>query len=104
MLQEQITALEKRATQAEAILKGVTSGKKDSKPPSASTGAVDDKITISKLQQLQKLIEEDKAEADAVRAQRDELKDENEKLRSSVSKAEYRIQHLLRTIEALEKK
>ena len=98
-LEAKIVALEKRATEAEALLK-----KASAAATAPAAGGADNKAVIAKLQQLEKLISEDKAEADAVRAKRDELKEENEKLRALVAKGEYRIEHLLKTIEELEKK
>ena len=91
-MQEQIVALEKRAAAAEATL---------SKLSKTNTGA-DNSAVLGRLVELQKLIGEDKIEAETVRAQRDELQKENEELKTDVTKLNYRIKHLLRTIEELE--
>lgn len=93
MLQEQVTALEKRAD----ILEG-----KLGKGAAAAGGA--DAATLPRLEQLRKLIEEDRVEAETIRAQKNELEEENEKLKKEVEKLNYRIKHLNRTIDEMEQK
>jgi chromosome segregation ATPase len=93
MLQEQIDALEKRAAALEAKLS-----------QGSSRGGSSDAATLPKLEQLRKLIEEDRLEAETVRAQKDALEEENQKLRADVEKLNYRVKHLLRTIDELEGK
>jgi FtsZ-binding cell division protein ZapB len=86
-----VTALEARATAAEVALKELQ----------AKAASSDAAVTL-RLKELLVLMQDDRKEAEEVRAHRDELKEENEKLRAQVGKGEYRIQHLLRTINDLE--
>lgn len=58
----------------------------------------------ARLQELLKLMLEDRDECEAIRAQRDSLKEENERLKQQVAKGEYRVKHLLRTIDEIESK
>lgn len=91
-MQEQVVALEKRADAAEVALSKLNQ----------NSAASDNAAVLSRLIELQKLIAEDKVEAETTRAQRDELKKENEELKADVAKLNYRIKHLLRAIEELD--
>lgn len=103
MLFEQVAALEKRATIAEAQLKKAqeTLSKGSTTAPAAAAPS-SDAATLARLQQLQKLIVEDRQEAEAVRAQRDELLAENAKLREQVGKLNYRVDHLLKEFDKVD--
>lgn len=57
---------------------------------------------VNRLSTLRKLMLEDREECEEIRAQRDELREENSRLRQQVEKHEYRIKHLLRTINEIE--
>lgn len=101
MLNEQIDLLEKRATKAEAALEALEGGK---------VRSGDDHVR-ERLLSLQKLIEEDRKEAQEVDAQRTALLEENDLLKGKVTRLEYRVQILLRSLKeqddkiaALEKK
>ncbi|KAG5464316.1 hypothetical protein LSCM1_00498 [Leishmania martiniquensis] len=97
-MEAQVAQLEKRATNAEKELQAL-SGKLDKGTgAAASTDHLD-----TRLRELLKLMLEDRDECEAIRAQRDELKEENARLRAQVLKSEYRIKHLLRTIGEIEK-
>jgi len=90
-LADQVAALEKRADSLEQKVGG--------------GGAVGDAATVRRLEALMKVIEEDRAEAEAVAAERDRLRESNEKLEEKLAKANYRIEHLLRALaDADEKK
>lgn len=107
-MSDTITTLEARATAAEAQLKKlnetVTALQKGAGSTASAAGSTDNAATVTKLKALQSVLLEDQKEAETVRAHRDELKEENEKLRLQLEKAEYRIKHLLRTIAELEQK
>lgn len=98
-MEEQVSQLEKRAATAEktiaAMQKQLAGG--------AASAASNDGLE-QRLRTLLKLMEEDRDECEAIRAQRDELKAENERLRALASKHEYRCKHLLRTIDEIEAK
>ena len=86
-----VAALEIRATTAENQLKELQSK------------AVSSDAAVSlRLKELLALMQEDRKEAEEIRATRDELKEENSKLRAQVGKLEYRVVHLLRTIHDIE--
>ena len=89
-LPDQVAALEKRADALEANLSG--------------GGAADNAAVIKRLQELQKAIDADRAEAEAVSAERDRLKETNEKLEEKLVKANYRIKHLLVALADADKK
>lgn len=57
-----------------------------------------------RLKTLHTLLLQDRDEVEEIRAQRDEFREENERLRQLVAKHEYRIKHLLRSIEEIEQK
>jgi peptidoglycan hydrolase CwlO-like protein len=97
MSADAIKALEARAAKAERDL--VELQKVVGESASQRDAAI-----ASRLQELLKLIDADKNEAEEIRAQRDELKEENEKLRGQISKLNYRVTHLLRTLDSLENK
>ncbi|CUG90935.1 Hypothetical protein, putative [Bodo saltans] len=86
-----VAALEIRATTAEAQLKELQSKATSS-----------DAAVALRLKELLELMQEDRKEAEEIRATRDELKEENGKLRAQVGKLEYRVLHLLRTINDIE--
>lgn len=86
-----ITALEARATAAEAQLKELQ-----------SKAASSDAAVSVRLNELLALMQEDRKDAEEIRGQRDEYKEENGKLRAQVGKLEYRVKHLLRTINDIE--
>ena len=100
---EQVAAIEKRATIAEAQLKKVneTLGKIQ-KEGTGAPAASNDKETLQRLQELQKLIFADRKEAETVRAQRDELESENAKLKEEVNKLKYRVDHVLKEFEKVD--
>lgn len=91
MLAEQVAALEKRADALEAK---VDSG--------ASASPSNDAQTLKRLGEIKRAILADRNDAERVVAERDSLKDENEALKGQVDKLNYRIMHLMRTIEQLE--
>jgi small-conductance mechanosensitive channel len=86
-----VAALEIRATTAENQLKELQ-----------SKAASSDAAVSLRLKELLALMQEDRKEAEEIRATRDELKEENSKLRAQVGKLEYRVVHLLRTINDIE--
>ena len=89
-LAEKVAALEARAAKLEAT--------------APCGGTVNSPGLILKLEELMKVIDEDRKEAEAIRAQRDELQTENENLKSQVDKLNYRCRHLIRALEAAETK
>lgn len=89
-----VAALEVRATAAEKNIEELK----------ASASSVSNAEVTLRLKELLALMEEDRKEAEEVRAHRDELKAENEKLRNQAGKLNYRIKHLLKTINELESK
>lgn len=91
-LVENVHSLEARATEAE---KNIANLKKQLE--SGPGAHVEDR-----LRELLKLMTEDRDECEVIRAQRDDLQQENERLRTQISKHEYRIKHLLRTIDEIE--
>ncbi|CBH16129.1 uncharacterized protein TEOVI_000742200 [Trypanosoma equiperdum] len=94
MSAEAVADLERRAAAAETAI-GELSLRLQTMGSSVGAGIE------PRLRELLKLMHEDRAEFEAVRAQRDELKEENERLKIQVAKHEYRIKHLLRTIEEI---
>ncbi|RNF12892.1 hypothetical protein TraAM80_00050 [Trypanosoma rangeli] len=98
MSSAQVEELERRATAAELAIEEL---KKSMHAQPLGNG--DNNAGLeSRLRELLKLMEEDRLECEVIRAKRDELKEENERLRSQVLKHEYRIKHLLRTINDIE--
>ncbi|CAD2213037.1 hypothetical protein AGDE_02657 [Angomonas deanei] len=93
--EKQIQQLEQRATTAEKQIEQLTKQLSGGKPG----GNME-----PRLRELLKLMEEDRVECESIRSQRNELKEENERLRKQVGKQDYRIQHLLKTIAELEAK
>jgi hypothetical protein len=91
---QQLAALEARATSMEKAL--------DTAAPSSS-GSSDAQL-IARLKQLKAVMEADRAEAEAVRANRDSLLEENAALKVAVEKGNYRALHLKRSLEALDSK
>ncbi|RNF19957.1 uncharacterized protein Tco025E_03948 [Trypanosoma conorhini] len=98
MSSAQVEELEKRATAAELAIEELKQGL--NAQPLGCGGS--DAGLESRLRELLKLMEEDRMECEVIRAKRDELKEENERLRAQVQKHEYRIKHLLRTINEIE--
>ena len=88
-----MAATEKRASDAEKALHDLKT---------ASAASSGNEAVAKRLKELLALIEEDRKEAEEVRAHRDELKEENGKLRSQVEKLNYRVSHLLKTIVEIE--
>lgn len=99
-LVERVTALEGIA---EDVEKNLSTLRSLVAAPSSNTTEGKDEL-VRKLRQLLGLLKEDAVECEAIRAQRDELAKENERLRVQGKKYEYRIMHLLRTIEEIEQK
>ncbi|KEG10565.1 hypothetical protein DQ04_03561030 [Trypanosoma grayi] len=97
MSTDQIVELEKRASAAEHA---IATMKQQLKAQSATGNG--DAALESRLRQLLVVMREDQQECEAIRAQRDDLKEENERLRAQVARHEYRIKHLLRTINELD--
>ncbi|AYU83845.1 conserved hypothetical protein [Leishmania infantum JPCM5] len=93
----QVSELEKRATSAEKQLQALRVKLEDGAGAAASGAKLE-----ARLRELLKLMCEDRDECEMIRAQRDELMEENARLRAQVMKGEYRIKHLLRTIEEIE--
>lgn len=69
-------------------------------------GAINQQVPISgdvdaeeKLETLMQLLQADRSEAEEVLSDRERLKEENETLRTQLEKCQYRIKHLLRTLE-----
>lgn len=89
-----VAALEVRAANAEKNIVELQS---------AAASASNADVAV-RLKELFALMSEDRKEAEEVRAHRDELKAENEKLRAQVGKLNYRVKHLLKTIEEIEAK
>lgn len=89
----QVAQLEKRAASAEKQLQALKA--------KLEGGAGSDNLE-ARLRELLKLMLEDREECETIRAQRDELKEENARLRAQVLKGEYRAKHLLRTIAEIE--
>ncbi|ORC90404.1 uncharacterized protein TM35_000082020 [Trypanosoma theileri] len=102
MTSEQVAELEKRAAAAELAIAELKAKLQEESLKNAAAGNNNNAALESKLRQLLDLMREDRQECEAIRAQRDELKEENERLRTQVSKHEYRIKHLLRTINEIE--
>jgi hypothetical protein len=96
-VEDRLAACEKRATAAEAALSNLN------KSAAASSSSSNDAIA-KRLTELLALMNEDRKEAEEIRAQRDELKEENGKLRAQVEKLNYRVAHLLKTIVEIEEK
>ncbi|KAK7200551.1 hypothetical protein NESM_000110800 [Novymonas esmeraldas] len=94
----QVAQLEKRAGSAEKQLQALKA-QLDGGASAADSGA----NLEARLRELLKLMQEDRDECETIRAQRDEFKEENARLRAQVLKGEYRIKHLLRTIDEIEK-
>lgn len=92
----QVAQLEKRANGAEKQLQALKA--KLDGGAAAGNGELE-----ARLRELLKLMYEDREECETIRAQRDELREENARLRAQVAKGEYRIKHLLRTIDEIEK-
>lgn len=95
----QVAQLEKRATSAEKQLQALKA-KLEGGAGGAAAGNTD---LEARLRELLLLMYEDREECETIRAQRDELREENARLRAQVAKGEYRIKHLLRTIDEIEK-
>ncbi|CAJ1038446.1 hypothetical protein Q4I30_008224 [Leishmania utingensis] len=93
----QVAQLEMRATGAEKQLQALRVKLEDGACAGASSANL-----AARLRELLKLLYEDRDECETIRAQRDELKEENARLRAQVLKGEYRIKHLLRTIDEIE--
>lgn len=89
--------LELRAAALEKTLAGL-------KKQVTSSGPGANDALQARLQELLKLMLEDREECEAIRAQRDALREENERLKQQVAKGEYRAKHLLRTINEIEAK
>ncbi|KPA81530.1 hypothetical protein ABB37_03876 [Leptomonas pyrrhocoris] len=94
----QVAQLEKRATGAEKQLQALKAKLDGGAGAAASNADLE-----TRLRELLQLMYEDREECETIRAQRDELREENERLRAQVAKGEYRAKHLLRTIEEIEK-
>ncbi|KAG5465050.1 hypothetical protein LSCM4_00502 [Leishmania orientalis] len=97
-MEAQVAQLEKRATNAERQLQALKGKVGEGAGAASSSGQLE-----ARLRELLKLMCEDRDECEAIRAQCDELKEENARLRAQVLKGEYRIKHLLRTIDEIEK-
>lgn len=69
-----------------------------------SSKSVPETVTVDRLKELLALLQQDREECESIRAQRDDLKEENDRLRTQLEKRDYRIKHLLRTIDELEGK
>jgi hypothetical protein len=95
-LEARIIELEKRAKAAEEKL-AAASG-------SSSTGGSDDAATLKRLNEIRAAIVQDQVDAQTVVARKNELEEENAKLKDEIGKLNYRIKHLLRTVESLDKK
>lgn len=98
-LEETATTLEKALAQLESVAQTNPAG--GSLPQGQQMG---DGQLVHKLRTLLDLLQQDREECEAIRAQRDDLTQENERLRTQVKKHEYRIMHLLRTIDEIEGK
>ncbi|KAG8348369.1 hypothetical protein ERJ75_000035500 [Trypanosoma vivax] len=96
----QVANLEERAAAAETALAEL---KTQLSIAQSALGDCDAGLQ-SRLQQLLVLLQEDRKECETIRAQRDELREENDRLKVLVAKHEYRIKHLMRTINELESK
>jgi chromosome segregation ATPase len=94
----EVAQLEKRATSAEKQLQALKA-----KLESGVGAAAGNADLEARLRELLQLMYEDREECETIRAQRDELREENARLRAQVAKGEYRIKHLLRTIDEIEK-
>lgn len=86
MLAQQVSELEKRASALEAKLGGGSSGASDA-------------ATLARLNEIKAAILQDRAQAELVVAERDELKKENEELKEKVARLNYRVMHLLRALD-----
>ncbi|EAN95287.1 hypothetical protein C3747_33g1455c [Trypanosoma cruzi] len=98
MSSAQVEELERRASAAEVAIEEL----KKSMQARPQSGAENNAALELRLRELLKLMEEDRLECEVIRVQRDELKEENERLRAQVMKHEYRIKHLLQTINEIE--
>lgn len=94
-LENKVSSLETTACQLEKTLAALKA---------QSSGGEDRTALAAKLKELMNLLLEDRNECESIRAQRDDLKEENDRLRVQLSKQEYRVKHLLRTIEEIEAK
>ncbi len=81
-----------------AVASGSTNG------AAAATSSSNDEALRAKLTQLFTIMDEERKEAEAIRANRDELQQENEQLKETIAKLNYRIKHLTRSLEATDKK
>ncbi|CCW69894.1 unnamed protein product [Phytomonas sp. Hart1] len=88
-----ISTLEKRADDSEKAIENLLK---------MVDGVTDKSSLIERLEKLLKLLHEDREECEKIQTQRNELTEENERLRMQIDKHKYRIKHLLRTIESLE--
>eukprot|EP00796_Vickermania_ingenoplastis_P011006 gene11006-7649_t len=93
-MESKVSDLEQRANKVEAALASLAG--------SSSGATTSDAALAEKLKVLLQLMKEDRDECEAIRAQRDDMKEENERLRTQLSKQTYRVQHLLRTIDEME--
>ena len=110
MINEQLASLVKQAKAAEDELSKLRSVATSCETTRADRNLLDAQQpsgnvdVLRRLTELQKLILEDRTEAEELVAHRNELNDENVKLRTTVEKQKYQILHLIRTIEEMEKK
>ncbi|KAG5490622.1 hypothetical protein JKF63_00743 [Porcisia hertigi] len=93
----QVAELEKRATSAEQQLCALKEQLEGGASSAASRANLE-----ARLRELLQRMYEDREECETIRAQRDELKEENTRLQTDVRKCEYRIAHLMRTIDGIE--
>ena len=94
-LEARIVQLEKRAKIAEdKLAAGAGAG---------AGGSSSDASTLKRLNEIRAAIVQDQVEAQTVVARKNELEEENAKLKDEISKLNYRIKHLVRTLEASDK-
>ena len=92
-LEARIKQLEGRAKAAEDKL---TKG-------AAGNDSASSEVTLKRLNEIRAAIVQDQVEAQTVVARKNELEEENAKLKDEISKLNYRIKHLVRNLEATDK-
>ena len=92
-LEARIKQLEGRAKAAEdKLAKGA-----------AGNDSASSEVTLKRLNEIRAAIVQDQVEAQTVVARKNELEEENAKLKDEISKLNYRIKHLVRNLEATDK-
>ena len=94
-LEARIAQLEKRAKTAEEQL---------AKGGNNNNSASNDAAVLQRLNEIRAAVVQDQVEAQTAVAKKNELEDENAKLKEDISKLNYRIKFLLQSLEATDKK